>query len=271
MRIVLINLFIFFTGILHAQELFTYTEPASNMAAKSIGVRANNYLMKDNITGRYDYQLAPEIMWGASKKIMIHVEGFFSNKDKTFKAEGASLYGKYRFYSQDDVHSHFRMAAYGKVAFNNGLIHHLAIDLNGYNSGYEGGVIATKLINKLALSASGSFVHAWDNGADHKFFPIYDHYRNAIEYTLSAGRLMLPVVYENYNQTNMNLMFEMLGQWNTGSGESYLDMAPSIQFIFLSRMRLDLGYRFPVVKDMYRMMDNSFLLRLEYNFFNVYK
>lgn len=254
---------------LAAQELFVYTEPASNMATKSIGIRATNILSAKNTSG-YQYQLQPEIMFGLSKKIMLHAEGFFSNRSNQFNAEGAALYLKYRFYSSDEVHSHFRMAGFARAAYNNGYIQQPAIDLNGQNSGYEAGAVATRLINKLALSATASYLHAFDNGSGNKFINTGSG-RNAINYTLSAGRLILPKSYDNYEQTNMNLMLELLGQLNTYSYKSYLDMAPSVQFIFLSKIRLDLGYRFAVLNDLDRETQNGFLLRLEYNFFNAFK
>ena len=47
-------------------------------------------------------------------------------------------------------------------------------------------------------------------------------------------------------------MVELLGQVNMNTGYSYLDIAPSVQFIFLSKMRLDAAYRIPVVKDLDR-------------------
>ena len=270
MKLSFVIFFILLFQHLKAQELFVYTEPASNMAAKSIGLRLNNYLMKEQFVSKYDYHLVPELMWGVSKRIMIHGEGFFSNRSNSLKTEGGSLYLKYRFYSRDEVHSHFRMAAHIRGAFNNSHVHEPAIDLNGYNSGYEAGVIATKLINKFALSANGSFVHATDNSAGNKF--LYgDQNRNAIAYALSAGQLILPKSYINYEQTNLNAMVELLGQTNLNTGRSYIDLAPSIQFIFLSRMRLDLGYRFPMVQDLERSADKGFLVRFEYNFFNVYK
>ncbi len=226
--------------------------------------------MKEYLKSGYKYQLAPEIMWGVSKKVMIHAEGFFSNRTDNFKAEGGALYFKYRFYSQDEVHSHFRIAAYARGAFNSNYIQQPAINLNGYNSGYEAGVVATKLINKLALSATSSLMHATDNTAGNKFQ--YDNgSRNAVAYSLSAGRLILPKAYINYQQTNLNAMVELLGQTNLQTGMSYIDMAPSIQFIFLSKMRLDLGYRFAVVNDLARNTQQGFLLRFEYNFFNAYK
>jgi len=270
MRILFVLAFLFCLQLLKAQELFVYTEPASNMSAKSIAVRLNNNLMKETSTGKYNYHLLPELMWGISKKMMIHAEGFFSNRNKNLDAEGGSLYFKYRFYSADEVHSHFRLAAFGRGAYNNSDIHQPSIDLNGHNSGYEAGLIATKLINKLALSATASFLHAIDNGNGNKF-QYNDKNRNAVLYAVSAGKLMLPKNYTDYNQTNINLMAEFLGQANLGNGRSWLDIASSVQFIFLSKMRLDIGYRFAVVKDLVRTAESGFLFRFEYNFFNVYK
>jgi len=251
-----------------AQELFVFTEPASNMAAKGIGVRANNYLMFNNTTNKANYHLVPELMWGASKKLMFHAEAFLSNRNQRFIAEGGGGYMKYRFYTTDEVHSHFRMAVYGRYSFNNSDVHQQAIDLNGHNSGYEAGLITTKLVNKVAISASAAFVHATDNGKEK--FTFGNAKRNAINYTASAGKLMLPKEYSGYKQTNLNLMLEMLGQLNTGSGYSFLDMAPSVQLIFLSRMRFDAGYRIPLVKDLGRTTPGGFLFRFEYNIFNAY-
>lgn len=262
----------FISGSLHlkAQELFVYSEPASNMAAKSIGARLTNNLMREVGTEKYNYHFLPEVMWGVSKRLMIHAEGFLSNRGNKFEAEGASLYIKYRFYSRDEVHSHFRMAAFVRGSYNNSDIHQQAIDLNGHNSGYEAGMIATKLMNKIALSVTGSFLHATDNAAGNKF-QYGDKKRDAASYSFSAGKLMLPKNYTDYKQTNLNAMIELLGQANLNGARSYLDIAPSIQFIFLSKMRLDLGYRFAVVNDLARTAEKGFLLRFEYNFFNVYK
>lgn len=278
MRQLILLIFIFGCQPVNAQELYVFTEPASNMAAKSIGFRAGNYLMDDDYSGKTVYMLMPEIMWGISKKLMVHANGFLSNRKQTdgfisnpkqqFLLEGGSIYAKYRFYSVDEVHSHFRMAAYGRYSFNNSHIHEYAINLNGINSGYEGGLIATKLINKVALSASASFLHAQDNGS--KKFLFGNKSRNAVNYTLSVGKLMLPKEYTSFKQTNVNLMLEMLGQTNLNKGYSYLDIAPSVQFIFLSRMRFDAGYRYPLVTKLHRTSTKGFLLRLEYNIFNAY-
>lgn len=252
-----------------SQELFSYTEPASNMATKSIGLRANNFLMKNPEKKQYEFFLYPEIMLGISKKLMVHNEYFLAG-GSGLNFRGSSLYGKYRFYSEDGIHNHFRLAAFARTAINNTRLRANAIELSGMNSGYEGGVIATKLIQKIALSSSASFVHAWDNvGEDKLQRKIAD--RNAVNYSLSFGKLMLPKEYTNYQQTNVNLMLELLGQTNLDNKLSYLDLAPSLQFIFLSQFRLDAGYRFPLKNQLMRMNDRGFLVRLEYNIFNAYK
>ena len=255
---------------LKAQELFVYSEPASNMATKSIGIRANNYLMRETATGNYSHSFAPEIMLGASKKLMLHGEAFFGYDISRFNFDGASFYAKYRFYSADEVHCHFRMAAYGKIASSDNPVTQPAIDLAGRNSGAEAGIVATKLMYKIAVSAGGSFVHAWDNSGNNKFV-LGRGSRNAFNYNLSFGKLFLPKIYKTYRQVNLNGMLEGLGQTNAGTGRSFIDLAPSIQLIFFSRMRLDMGYRFPVLNSLSREQDRGFLLRLEYNFFNAYK
>ena len=252
-----------------AQVLFVFTEPASNMAAKSLGIRLNNALMKDEHTNTTGYYFTPELMAGISKKTMIHLQAFMSNREQKFTLNGASLYAKFRFFSNDDVHRHFRLAAFGRYSFNNMLIHQPAIDLMGRNSGYEAGLVATQLINKFAISAAVAAVHATDNGKEK--FVYGDNNRNAISYTLSAGKLLLPKEYTSYTQTNVNLMAELLGQVNTATGNSFLDIAPSLQFIINSRLRVDGGYRFALVNKLYRSTPQSAVLKLEYNFYNVWK
>lgn len=253
-----------------AQELFTYTEPASNMPAKSIGIRLTNNLMKDNSADKQNYHLVPELMWGVSGKLMIHGEAFISNRNGGLVTEGGGVYFKYRFYSQDEVHDHFRMAFYGRASVNNSDVHQPAIDLNGHNSGYEAGLVSTKLIKRTAISGIVSWLHATDNIKGNKFNESVAG-RNAVGFSLSAGRLMLPREYTSYDQTNLNFMIEMPGQVNLKTGTVFIDIAPSVQFIFLSKMRLDIGYRFPLVNNLARSADNGFLFRFEYNIFSAYK
>ncbi len=269
MKFILIVNLLLLANFLSAQELYVFTEPASNMAAKSIGIRTNNYLMGERNTSDLNYHFVPEIMLGVSRKIMVHLDAFLSNRNKGFSLEGGSIYAKYRFLSNDEVQKHFRMAAFGRVSSNNSDIHMNEINLYGHNSGWETGIVATQLLHKVAISSGISFVKATDNGRGNKFF-YGDKNRNAINYTLSVGKLMLPKEYTSYKQTNLNLMFELLNQYNTGSGKYYIDMAPSLQLIFNSRSRLDIGYRQQISSTFERTAPNGFLIRLEYNLFNAW-
>ena len=94
---------------------------------------------------------------------------------------------------------------------------------------------------------------------------------SAVNYTLSVGKLILPKVYTNFNQTNMNFMVELLGQRLNSNGKSYLDIAPSVQFIFNSQARVDFGYRQQLYSTLLRTAPNGFVLKFEYTFFNVFK
>lgn len=229
----------------------------------------NNYLLRETAKGNYSYSVAPEIMIGASKKLMLHAEAFFGNAMDKFDFDGAAVYGKYRFYSNDELHKHFRMAVYGRLAFSNNMIMQPAIDLTGKNSGEELGIVATKLLNRFAVSAGTSVLHANDIPDLYKIYLGWGS--NAVNYNLSFGKLFLPKEYRDFKQVNLNGMLEFVGQVNTMNGKGYLDLAPSLQVIFLSRLRLDAGYRFPLLHGLYRMQDKGFLLRLEYNLFNAYK
>ena len=251
-----------------AQELFTFTEPASNMAAKSIGLRLNNYIVPERNSSETDYHAIPEMMVGVSKKIMVHGDVFFSNRSHHFAAEGGSVYAKYRFFSNDDVQQHFRMAAFGRYSFNNSTIAGNEINLYGYNSGFEGGAVATQLLHKTALSSALSFVKAMNNSSNNKLPE--GNESKALNYTLSAGRLVLPKVYTDYKQTNLNVMLELLSQLNLGSGNYYIDAAPSVQFIFNSVARLDIGYRAQLCSTLQRTSSDGLFVRFEYNLFNVY-
>jgi len=252
-----------------AQELFSMTEPASNRAAKSIGLRIDNFIMDEINTAKINYHLIPEIMIGISKKWMINGSVFFSNRSEALKYEGGSIYTKYRFFSNDAVQRHFRMAGFGRISFNNSDIHKEEINMNGHNTGTELGIVATKLIQKVAVSSTVSFLKAADNGNNNKFnYGLKDS--KAVNYTFSVGKLILPKEYKVYKQTNINCMLEFLNQVNIGSGKYYVDIAPTIQMIFNSQSRVDVGYIRELRSTMIRTAPNGFFIRLEHNFFNAF-
>lgn len=259
--------FLFFFS--RGQELFSVTEPASNMAARSIGIRLDHSLMDEVNSATINYHFIPELMIGISGKLMVHGNLFFSNRNKYFGYEGGSLYAKYRFVSRDAVQQHFRMAAFGRLSFNKSDIHQEEINVNGHNSGIETGIVATQLLKKVALSTAVSFVKAYDNGDNNKFAYGNNNSR-AINYTFSVGKLMLPGQYKSYRQTNLNLMLEFLSQYNLGSGKYYTELTSSVQLIFNSQARIDAGYKKELAATLSRTAPNGFFIRLEYNVFNAF-
>lgn len=261
------GMLLLFQTRLKAQELYVFTEPASNMAAKSIGVRITQEGSFNNRANR----TMPELMLSFNKKLMVHGQAFLSDMDNRYRLEGGSVYGKYRFLSIDDAQQHFRAAAFGRLSTSKRKVYTEDINLEGDNSGVQGGLIFTQLLHKLALSATVSYTKAFDLD-ELRGNPNLPVASQMLGYSLSSGYLVLPVVYKNYNQPNFNLYFEMLGKTNPETGHSYLDLAPALQVILNSRTRIDLGYRFEVAGKMdNRFTKNMFLVRAEFNFFNALK
>lgn len=258
---------------LEAQELYPFTEPASNMPSKSIGTKLTAMYGKGVHSSRLLQRYSPEVMFGLSKKWMIHTSLSFSDMhvDK-FYFESARLYGKWRFLSLDQVHKHFRMAAFGTVAYSRNHLDHNELSLLGDHSGVQGGIIATQLWNKFALSGTASLIEVLDEERG-KETVVPEYAFSALNYSLSAGYLLLPRNYKDYNQTNLNLYVELLGARNLDyKPEKYfIDLAPSIQLIFKSTSKFNLGYRFQLSGDIYRLMDNSFMISYEYIFLEALK
>ena len=189
-----------------SQELYVFTEPASNMPARSLAVRTTARLASFNpLKERY----MPEGMLGISKQLMMHISGTFSDYySNNLRAESVKLYAKYRFFSSEDVHKHFRIAAFGDVSFTRSPYQFEEVSLEGDNSGFQAGFIATQLVNKLALSSTIGYTKIFNAAADKLLLsnPAY----NFFSYTLSAGYLVLPKEYKNYEQTNLNAYVEFL-------------------------------------------------------------
>lgn len=210
----------------------------------------------------------PEVMFGLNNKWMLHAGVSISDMhERRFIFESVRLYGKYRFLSVDEVHKHFRIAAFGAASYSRNHMDHNEINLMGDHSGAQGGLIATQLWNKFALSATGSW-----NEILHKQRWIKQPRKvysfSAINYALSAGFLLFPLNYENYEQTNVNLYAELLGSKNRGEDSSFLDLAPAIQFIFKSTSKLNIGYRFQLDGNIYRLANKSFIVSYEHIFLN---
>ena len=123
--------------------------------------------------------------------------------------------------------------------------------------------------NKRAISGSASISeilhkYRWDDAHRDQ------HAFEALNYSLSAGYLILPFEYTDYRQTNLNLYLELLGGRNINwPGEKYyLDLAPAIQFIFNSTDKLNFGYRYQIAGNLSRMANTGFMISYEHIFLN---
>ena len=263
--------FLFCSLLAKGQELYVYTEPASNMPARSLSTKVSgNFIGKNQgRVGRFMQRYTPELMFGINKKWMVHLGGTFANMHTpNFRWESVYLYGKYRFLSNDELHTHFRMAAFADASYTLSPFHYGEISVQGDRSGLQLGLIATQLWNKLAVSGTISHTQVLDKSRNNKVLYIPSRIYKSMNYSLSAGYLVLPFQYTDYKQTNLNIYTEVLAQQSLDRKAYYIDLAPAIQLIFNSNAKLNLGYRFQLKGDMLRMTESSWLISFERTFLN---
>ncbi|MGZ5222223.1 MAG: hypothetical protein ACXWWD_07535 [Chitinophagaceae bacterium] len=267
----ILMILVFCSYLAKAQELYVYTEPASNMPARSVSAKLTaNYIGRQATESRFMQRYTPELMFGINKKWMVHVGSTFADMHtKKFRWESVYLYGKYRFLSNDELHSHFRLAAFADIAYTRSPFHFDEVSLQGDKSGVQLGLIATQLWNKLAVSGTVSHTQVLHKSRDSKT-DIYIPSRiyQVMNYSLSAGYLVLPFQYTDYKQTNLNIYTEVLAQQSLDRKAYFVDLAPAVQLIFNSNAKLNLGYRFQLNGDMLRMSENSWLISFERTFLN---
>ena len=258
---------------MNGQELYVFSEPASNMPAHSISLKlTDHFVTNDYIYGRFSHRVMPQIMFGISKKFMFHIGGTLANMHTPdFRYESVNFYAKYRFLSRDEIHKHFRMAVFADATATRAPFHYDEISLMGDKNGVEAGIIATQLWNKLALSGTISHTQVLDKSRNSKVIYVPERNYQSINYSLSAGYLLFPKEYTDYKQTNLNLYFEMLAQQTLDRKTHYVDLAPALQLIFNSNSRLNLGHRFQVSSTMQRMNPNSWQISFERTFLGALK
>ncbi len=261
-----LQIIVLFSSSVYAQELYVSTEPASTMPRNSIGLRlTNESIFKPSFKTRF----IPEIMVGVHKNLMLHANAYLSNfYQENQKLEGYGFYAKYRFLSIDSIQRHSRAAAYIRYSNIKNPINGDEINLEGDNSGIQGGLIFTQLLHKLALSGSVNYTKVFDNNGGYKLSP--NRANQSIGYTFSSGYLLFPKVYESYDQPNLNIYLEFLGKSNIGTSQNFMDIAPALQLILNSKTRIDISKRQQLCGNMQRTTKNMYLLRLEYNLFNVF-
>ncbi len=264
---------------LNAQELYVSTEPASNMPKNSMGLRLTTEVMPGSDVS---LRIVPEVMVGITKNLMAHSIVYISDvHQQQQRFEGFGFYAKYRLLSIDSLQRHFRMAAYGRYSSIKNPTYYLdptastpsvididEINLEGDNSGMQGGIVATQLLHKLALSASVNYTRASDNRGGNEL--LAGQARETFGYSFSAGYLTYPKVYTSYDQPNINVYMEFLGKTNLGNSKNFMEAAPAFQVILNSRTRIDVSKRFQLYGNMNRMTKNMWLFRLEHNLFNVF-
>ena len=266
----LVFLVVFFVSLkTSAQELFVFSEPASNMPAHSVSFKLTDHFILNDPDGGLTNRITPQVMFGFSKKLMVHLGGTFSNMHTSnLRPESVSIYAKYRFLSEDEIHKHFRMAVFADASITNAPFHYDEINLMGDKNGVEAGIIATQLWNKFALSATVSHTQVLDPSRNNKVIYVPERLYQSMNYSLSGGLLVLPKEYTDYKQTNLNLYTEILAEQSLDKNKYCIDLAPAVQLIFNSNSKLNVGYRFQVSGNMSRMSNSSWLVSFERTFLN---
>ena len=279
MRIFFILFLLIHTYILSAQELYINSEPASLIPKGTKVVRLTNsniFLDGSNIMGSIGnaFIVTPSLSYGISKKIMLSGSIQFANKpyeqDMTpnFGLNGFKIYSKQRILSTDKQKYHTRLSSFIKYSYHEDKFMKDNIDIDLQDTGFELGLIGTQLINKLAISITTAITRI--SNIDEKFtqgstVKWQTTNLNTFKNSISAGYLLFPRKYNSYKQTNFNLYVEYLT--NTILNENFpvrynkfrSTFAPGIQFIIMSRSRLDFSYKIRKGD-----MPEEFLIKLTY-------
>lgn len=253
-----------------AQELYVFSEPASNMPAHSMSAKLSYHVPVSKYNNDYRQRITPELMFGLNKNWMLHVSSSLSDYySSQLRWESVKTYAKYRFYSNDEVHRHFRMAAFAEASYTRSPFNYGELNLDGDNSGVQAGIIATQLVNKLAVSGTASVIKVFANRYQHVHHQ--GHSIHAFSYTLSAGYLLFPVHYSDYRQTNVNFYLEAIGMKGFEMGDYMVDLAPALQFIFNSNFKVNLGARLQLGSNMRRIGEQHYVVGLERTFLGALK
>ena len=261
-----------FQTVGHSQELYVFSEPASNMPARALSLKYAGKFLNGAMSGKPEQRQKLYLSAGLSKKWMVRVGTTVSDMYSYPKTrwESVSLYAKYRFLSRDDVHRHFRAATFFEASHSRNALMYDEISLEGDQSGVTAGLVMTQLLHKLAVSGTFALTEVlnkkrWEAGHTDM------HPYRSLQYSLSSGYLLFPRRYNSYSQTNLNLYLELLGARNLDRKGGFVDLAPALQLIVNSNTKINAGYRFQLSGDVYRMAERSFLFSVETTFLNALK
>jgi hypothetical protein len=272
MKISIFILLLIFTYHCNAQELYVFSEPASTRPAKSVAFNITARYPDSRYNSYFRNRYLQQVIVGINKELMISAGSAFSNYYRLDKLQfdGARIYTKYRFLSTDNLHKHFRMAAFAEGGFTRNAYIYDEMGLEGDNNGVQVGLIATQLINKFALSATTSYLRIFTkNEAEHH--SVLNHSSKMMSYSLSAGYLLLPKEYVDYKQMNLNLYLELLGSKCLDNNHYFVDIAPAVQLIFNSNTKINIGGRFQMQSNMFRVGQRALEVGLERTILNCWK
>jgi hypothetical protein len=301
-------LFVFFYFLFFnksfCQELFPTTETASTLPKNALSTSLFFETYKEysqqrfEITGQVYYGLTPRLTIGIGSTVSNHhgdeLPNFLLNHthvgNRTIYLANANLFGyhypflfdgvnfnfKYRLFSRDGFEKHFRIAFVGDYTVASIAHDEAEPDLHGDNAGISGGIIATKLIHRFAVSTEWQYILPFTYKEDSfkppltstpNFLQLY--YGKAIDYSVSFGYRIYPSKYSDFNQVNYNVFIELKGahfdtarvyqffyQSDTGLnaqiispgliGKTYLDACFGFQQIVGSNDRINLTITVPV-------------------------
>lgn len=309
---IVINLF-GYKKIGYSQELYPMTEPASTLPKNVLGIRLFSETYKE--INQFRNMAGLRLMYGITPKWTAYLTGIASNHHGKkfpvdfpyhntpergalypYKLNGVHLYSKYRFLSIDKPNEHLRLAIYGELARVKTTHHETEPNLMmGDNSGFGGGLIATYLKGKFAISTTlGAIFPSKSNGmapdpiSSFPDIPITVYYGKALNYSLSMGYLLFPKDYENYKQTNWNVYLEFTGKyfdkakvdmfvgtfrqyqinyfWDVPAlmPGYYVDINPGIQAIINSNLRIDACLNIPFINSSYAKMYPAWTIGIQY-------
>lgn len=220
---------------------------------------------------------------------------FQKHHQKTFRQnpyqiEGLTTSLKYKFLTLDGHQRHFRMAVMGAAA-KSFIPHDGAEPRLGDNSGVDGSWIATLLIKRFAVSLTNGYLFPFkykDESQGYSFKSGNCRYLN-----FSFGYRLIPATYSSYSNLNVNLYVEFIsanydkatmtvyGQpysfdiyqyadkyiYNSLQAGNYTEMRPSIQLIFYSTTRVEMGVATPIFNQSYLHFYPMYFVSIHKNFF----
>jgi len=262
---------------LTAQELYVFSDPASNVPAKSLSLKyGGKFMLESRPTSKVLISRhMTEASIGLNKKLMLRPTLTFSNmyNGRGMQWESAGIYAKYRFLSTDGIHRHFRAAAYLKGVYSANSLKYEELTGDGDQSVVQAGLIFTQLVNKLAVSTTLGLTEVVDQERWLKYGgPRLFGFRS-FNYSISSGYLLFPKKYKSYEQTNFNLYLELIGSNAIDRKAYFVDLAPAMQLIVNSNTKINLGYRFQLSGNAFRMANAapSVSFSVERTFFNTFR